>query len=70
MNFPEQEYNDIFGGTKGAGLAKEYEKHRMDVFTEQSEAIRQHHSGRRMRLSDVAKEVDTLNSSSHKKIGH
>jgi len=34
VNFPEQEYNDIFGGTKGAGLAKEYEKHHMDMFTE------------------------------------
>ena len=70
VNVPEQEYNDIFGGTKGAGLAKEYEKHRMDVFTEQSDAIRQHHSGRRMRLSDVAKEVDTLNSGAKKVSSH
>ena len=61
VNFPEQEYKDLFGGTVGAAKAKEYEKHRMDVFSEQSDAIREHHSGRRMKLSDVAKQVDSLN---------
>ena len=61
VNFPEQEYKDIFGGTIGAAKAKEYEKYNMDAFTDQSEAIREHHSKRRMRLSDVAKEVDDLN---------
>ena len=34
VNFPEQEYNDVFGGTKGTLAAKEYEKYRMDVSTE------------------------------------
>ena len=63
VNFPEQEYKDIFGGTVGASKAKEHEKHRMDVFTEQSEAIREHHSSRRMKMSDIAKEVDSLNNS-------
>ena len=62
VNFPEQEYKDIFGGTTGTAEAKEMEKHRMDVFTEQSEAIREHHSKRRMRATDVAKELDSLNS--------
>ena len=62
VNFPEQEYKDIFGGTTGTAEAKEMEKHRMDVFTEQSEAIREHHSKRRMRATDVAKELDSLNT--------
>ena len=61
VNFPEQEYADFFGGTKGAAANAEREKYRMDVFSEQSEAIREHHSKRRMRLSDVAKQVDALN---------
>ena len=39
------------------------ERYRMDVFNEQSEAIRDHHSTRRMKLSDVAKDIDALNSS-------
>ena len=38
-----------------------YEKYKMDVWSDQSEAIRQHHSTRRMKLSDVAKDVDALN---------
>ena len=42
--------------------AKEYEKHRLDVLSDQSEAIREHHSQRRVRLSDIAKEVDSLNT--------
>ena len=62
VNFPEQEYKDIFGGTVGTAQAKEYEKHRMDVFSDQSEAIREHHSKRRVKLSDIAKEVDSLNA--------
>lgn len=63
VNFPEQEYADFFGGTNGAALAAEREKFKMDVFSDQSEAIREHHSKRRVRLSDVAKQVDSLNSS-------
>lgn len=34
----------------------------MDIFSDQSEAIREHHSQRRMKLSDIAKEVDSLNN--------
>ena len=63
VNFPEKEYKDFFGGTLGAAKAKEMERYRMDVFSDQSEAIREHHSNRRMRLSDVAKDIDALNGS-------
>ena len=62
VNFPEQEYNDIFGGTLGTAKGKEYERHRLDIMSDQSEATRDHHSQRRMKLSDIAKEVDTLNA--------
>ena len=61
VNFPEQEYKDFFGGTVGASAAKEYAKHQLDMSGEESEAIREHHSKRRMRLSDAAKEIDNLN---------
>jgi len=62
VNFPEQEFSDFFGGTLNTAKAKEYEKHRLDVLSDQSEAIREHHSQRRVRLSDIAKEVDSLNT--------
>ena len=61
VNFPEQEYMDFFGGTKGDAMAKEYEKHRMDLMSDQSDATREYHSKRRMKLTDVAKEIDSLN---------
>ena len=61
VNFPEQEYKDVFGGTIGASKAKVYEKHSMDIITDQSEAIREHHSKRRMRAVDAAKDIDSLN---------
>lgn len=61
VNFPEQEYKDFFGGTMGEAKGKEMERYRMDVFTDQSEAIREHHSARRIKLSDIAKDVDALN---------
>ena len=34
VNFPEQEYKDVFGGTVGAAKAKEHEKYRMDVLSD------------------------------------
>jgi len=40
----------------------------MDVVSEQSEATRAHHSGRRLKLSDVAKEVDSLNAGAGKDV--
>ena len=34
VNFPEQEYNDIFGGTLGTAKSKEYERHRLDLVSD------------------------------------
>jgi len=36
VNFPEQEYSDFFGGTMGTAAAADYEKNRIDVFSDQS----------------------------------
>ena len=66
VNFPDQEYTDMFGGNLGTAKAKEMERHRLDMWTDQSEATREFHSKRRMKLSDVAKEVDSLNASGDK----
>ena len=62
VNFPEQEFMDFFRGTKGTAMSKDYDKHQMDLMSDQSDAIREHHSKRRMtKISDVVKEVDALN---------
>jgi len=31
VNFPDQEFTDFFGGTKGTAEAEEYERHRLDM---------------------------------------
>merc|ERR1711957_100990 len=41
VNFPAQEYNDFFGGTKGEAEAKEYEKNTLGLMDDSSVAIRQ-----------------------------
>jgi hypothetical protein len=33
MNFQEQEYKDVFGGTMGTAAMKEQEKHAISIFT-------------------------------------
>ena len=33
-NFPDDEYSDFFGGTVGTKLAEEYERHRIDNYTD------------------------------------
>jgi len=61
VNFPEQEYKDFFGGTIGTAAAKDYAKHQMDIMSDQSDAIREHHSMKRKSAKSLAKELDTLN---------
>jgi len=63
VNFPEQEYSDFFGGTKGHAVQAEYEKHKIDFRSDQSKAMQEHVLAQKAkaRLSDVAKEVDALN---------
>ncbi len=62
VNFPEQEYTDFFGGTVGAAKAADYEKHRIDVSSNQSQAMKEYASQKRASsLKDLAAEVDKLN---------
>ena len=62
VNFPEQEYKDFFGGTMGTAEAEDREKHTLNM-SGSSKAIQEFQSQRRMaRLSDVVKEVDSLNA--------
>ena len=63
VNFPEQEYTDFFGGTRGTAVREEYEKHKIDYSSDQSEAMKEYVAEQKAkaRLSDVAKEIDALN---------
>jgi len=61
VNFPEQEYSDFFGGTKGTAQAAEYEKHRLDS-NGSSQAIKEHQAAKRIaKLRNVVDEVKDLN---------
>ena len=62
VNFPEQEYNDFFGGTMGTAEREEREKHTLSMTDGTSKAIKDFQSQRRMaKLQEVVKEVDQLN---------
>lgn len=39
VNFPDQEYRDIFGGTLGTAEAKEQDYYKMGVFSGKSKAM-------------------------------
>ena len=61
VNFPEQEYTDFFGGTKGTADAADYEKHRLN-FSGTSQAIQEHQAAKRIaKLRNVVDEVKDLN---------
>jgi len=62
VNFPEQEYIDFFGGTKGEGELKEREHYKLDLSQNSSGAIKEHNStARTTRLANLAKDLDKLN---------
>ena len=62
VNFPDQEYTDVFGGTKGEGEKKELDKHAIGLFSGSSKAILEEQNNRRKAaLTGAAKEVDALN---------
>lgn len=63
INFPEQEYMDFFGGTRGTELAEEYEKNRIDLMSNQSEAMKEYAREKKAAsLKDIAAEIDSLNA--------
>mmetsp|Transcript_24549 Transcript_24549/g.17266 ORF Transcript_24549/g.17266 Transcript_24549/m.17266 type:complete len:302 (-) Transcript_24549:104-1009(-) len=62
VNFPEQEYKDFFGGTVGTAESEEYERHRIDLFSGTSKAMREHATEKKFsKLKDAAKDVKDLN---------
>lgn len=62
VNFPEQEYSDVFGGTKGQGEQAEREKYRIGLFNGTSTAMIEHQAAKRKEsLATAAKEIDSLN---------
>jgi hypothetical protein len=65
VNFPEQEYTDVFGGTKGAAAEKERNFYKYDLMSGTSNAEIKHLSEKRKNnyktLADVVGEVDALN---------
>ena len=63
MNFPEQEYKDVFGGTLGTAAAKEADKHKLGLFSGESSAMQDHQADkRRNSLRAAAKNVDNINA--------
>jgi hypothetical protein len=63
VNFPDQEYSDFFGGTKGTAEAAEYEHHRMNM-DGRSQAMNDHDKAKRMeklKMRDAVQEVNDLN---------
>ena len=56
MNFPEQEYKDVFGGTLGTAAAEELKKNTISLTTGKSTAITEYQS-----LKAAAAFVDAVN---------
>jgi hypothetical protein len=62
INFKEQEYTDVFGGTKGDADKKERDHYKYDLFSGTSLAeIEQKKKARKDDLKTMATEVDELN---------
>ena len=63
MNFPEQEYKDVFGGTIGQAEQKEYENNTLGLISGKSKAMEDYAIQNRGKsaLKDSVKEVRTLN---------
>lgn len=62
VNFPEQEYSDFFGGTKGTAEAAEYAENTIGLKSGTSQAMANHSSAKRVaKIRAVAEEVNSLN---------
>jgi hypothetical protein len=64
VNFPDQEYSDFFGGTKGTAEAADYENHKLDM-NGRSQAMNDHDKAKRMeklKMRDAVQEVNDLNT--------
>jgi len=62
VNFPEQEYKDVFGGTLDNALMAEYEDHKIQLFKGESTAMINHQAdARKASLRASKEEIDGLN---------
>ena len=62
VNFPEQEYSDIFGGTLGQAAQQEADKHKIGLLSGQSTAMMEYQSEKRKSsLRGAVDEVNSLN---------
>jgi hypothetical protein len=66
-NFPEQEYKDIFGGTKGDADNKERDYHAIGLVSGESKAMRDHAQQARSKnaLKDAVHAVNSHNKEQH-----
>jgi len=61
VNFPEQEYKDVFGGTLGTAAAKEAEKHQLSFFDGTSTAMNEYKAEKKKAsLAAAVAEVNEL----------
>ena len=64
VNFPEQEYKDVFGGTIGTAAAKEHDKHQLGLFDGNSTAMNEYKAEKKKAsLKAAVAEVDELKKS-------
>ena len=63
VNNPDQEYKDLFGGTKGVAAAEEKERHALGFFSNKSKAMADFQEDRRISsLAEATKEVAEHNA--------
>jgi len=60
VNFPEQEYQDFFGGTKGTAEKEMYDQHKIGLFSGESDASRAHRAQKYREKSEIEKAVDEV----------
>ena len=73
VNFPNQEYRDIFGGTLGAAEQKDMEYHRLGLLSRKSQAMVDQDLKERSKsnpLKDAVKEVKAHNEKKDEGHGH
>lgn len=63
VNFPEQEYKDVFGGTLGNAEQAERDKHTIGIFSGMSTAMMEKQASQRKEsIQAAARSIDALNN--------
>lgn len=70
MNFPDQEYKDIFGGTVGQAEKKDFEYHSIGLTSGTSKAMDDHIQQARQKVKDAVKDVNQHNEKKEEAHGH